>query len=293
MFRTKFFVSLLPLLARGVGGIDEDLAGCCPAPLSPCAVQHPCCIKLCQSLPGLAVRLGGGQDAGCCPTWDPCGEQGVPCRLCNCPSEQQEEMEGIDVIMGEQRRNETEEGDGDEILAEEGGTGKNIAGEETNTTAGAGKGVFARMNLDFLFSGRDEVTTEADDQIEEAKEEGIDDGSTCCPAPSNPCEVRHPCCFRLCSSISLAVRGLSGDALFSGCCPSDDPCGENEESGNCIQCSSLCQEEEDWLVQGRFGGEAGGWEDAEEGEGLTRDSGRPVENSQVWRARSKRGASLL
>ena len=34
-------------------------------------------------------------------------------------------------------------------------------------------------------------------------------------------------------------------------------------------------------MQGRFGGEAGGWEEAEEGEGLTRESGRPVENSQV------------
>ena len=37
------------------------------------------------------------------------------------------------------------------------------------------------------------------------------------------------------------------------------------------------------MVQGRFGGEAGGWEDAEEGEGLTRESGQPVENSQVIR----------
>ena len=36
-------------------------------------------------------------------------------------------------------------------------------------------------------------------------------------------------------------------------------------------------------MQARFGGEAGGWEDAEEGEGLTRESGRPVENSQVIR----------
>ena len=46
---------------------------------------------------------------------------------------------------------------------------------------------------------------------------------------------------------------------------------------------SFNQDEEDWLVQGRFGGEAGGWEDAEEGEGLTRESGQPVENSQVIR----------
>jgi len=150
-------------------------------------------------------------------------------------------MEGIDVITGEQRSNGTEEGDEDEIFAEEEGIGKNITEEETNTTAGADKGIFGRMNLDFLFSGQDEETTEADDQIEDQNEEGIDDGSTCCPAPSNPCEVRHPCCFRLCSSISLAVRGLSGGALFSGCCPSDDPCGEREESGNCIQCSNICQ----------------------------------------------------
>ena len=98
-------------------------------------------------------------------------------------------MEGIDVIMGEQRSNGTEEGDEDEIFAEESGIGKNITEEETNTTAGADKGIFGRMNLDFLFSGQDEETTEADDQIEEQNEEGIDDGSTCCPAPSNPCEV--------------------------------------------------------------------------------------------------------
>ena len=121
-------------------------------------------------------------EPGCCPTWDPCGEQGVPCRLCNCSSEQQEELEGIDLIE-EQRRNGTEE---------RGGTGVNITGGETNTT-GVGKGIFARMNLDFLFGEGDEVTTEkeGEDQIEEeAEEEGIDDGSTCCPAPSNPCEVR-------------------------------------------------------------------------------------------------------
>ena len=119
---------------------------------------------------------------GCCPTWDPCGEQGVPCRLCNCPTQQQEELEGIEVIE-EQGRNETEE-----VLAQEGeGPGANITGGETNST-GAGQGIFSRMNLDFLFGGGDEVTSEKEegDQIEE---EGIDDGSTCCPSPSNPCEV--------------------------------------------------------------------------------------------------------
>ena len=87
----------------------------------------------------------------------------------------------MDVIE-EQRRNETEE-----ILAEEaGGTGANITGGETNTT---GKGIFARMNLDFLFGEGDEGTTEKEGDEEIEEEEGIDDGSTCCPAPSNPCEV--------------------------------------------------------------------------------------------------------
>ena len=125
-------------------------------------------------------------EPGCCPTWDPCGEQGVPCRLCNCPIEEQEELEGIDEVE-EHGRNETEE-----ILAEEGSlTGANITGAETNTTV---KGIFARMNLDFLFGERDELTTEKEgaDQIEEEEEvedEGVDDGSTCCPALSNPCEV--------------------------------------------------------------------------------------------------------
>ena len=31
----------------------------------------------------------------------------------------------------------------------------------------------------------------------------------------------------------------------------------------------------------RFGGELGGWVDAEEGEGLVRESGQPVQNNQV------------
>ena len=104
-------------------------------------------------------------------------------------------MEGFDV-MEEQGRNGTE--DSGEILAEEHGTWQhetweqNVTREETNTTSPAGgNGIFGRMNLDFLFGEQgDEVREEgeeAEDQIEE--EEGIDDGSTCCPAPSNPCEV--------------------------------------------------------------------------------------------------------
>ena len=91
-------------------------------------------------------------------------------------------------MIEEQRRNETEEGDFGEILSEEvGRTGSNMTGEETNTTS-VSKGIFARMNLDFLFGEGEEMTTEeeGDGQIEE---EGIDDGSSCCPSPSNPCEV--------------------------------------------------------------------------------------------------------
>ena len=99
-------------------------------------------------------------------------------------------MEGLD-LMEEQGRNGTE--DDGEILAKEHGTWEqNITREGTNTTSPAGgKGIFGRMNLDFLFGEQgDEVRAEgeeAEDQIEE--EVGIDDGSTCCPAPSNPCEV--------------------------------------------------------------------------------------------------------
>merc|ERR1719209_1334805 len=107
------------------------------------------------------------------------------------------------------------------------------------------------MNVDFLFGAQEEVREDAEETellVEEEGEGGIDDGASCCPAPSSPCEVRHPCCFRLCSSLSLAVRGLTGAPLFSGCCPEDDPCGERSESGNCIQCSTSCQEEEDWMV---------------------------------------------
>ena len=35
-----------------------------------------------------------------------------------------------------------------------------------------------------------------------------------------------------------------------------------------------------WVIV-RFGGETGGWVDAEEGEGLVRESGQPVQNNQV------------
>merc|ERR1712192_87299 len=94
--------------------------------------------------------------------------------------------------MGEQGRNGTED-DGEIYGTWERGTEQNITTEEGLDSGVAGKGIFGRMNLDFLFGEGDEVIEEGeetDDQMEEeAEEEGIDDGSTCCPAPSNPCEV--------------------------------------------------------------------------------------------------------
>ena len=135
-------------------------------------------------------------DPGCCPSWDPCGEEGVPCSLCNCPSEEQ--LEGIEVGGA------GEEGgrNGSSVGSWEIGTGENItideSRDETNTTeqglSVAGEGIIARMNLDFLFGERDEVTEggvegDEEDDHDQMEEEGIDDGSTCCPAPLNPCEV--------------------------------------------------------------------------------------------------------
>ena len=98
-------------------------------------------------------------------------------------------------MMEEQGRNGTE--DESEILAEghgtwERGTEQNITRGEKNTTSSTGgKGIFGRMNLDFLFGEQgDEVRDEGEEAEDQTEEEaGVDDGSTCCPAPSNPCEV--------------------------------------------------------------------------------------------------------
>ena len=97
-------------------------------------------------------------------------------------------------MMEEQGRNGTED-DGEIYGTWERGTEQNITTSEGLDSPVASKGIFGRMNLDFLFGEGDEVTDEGeetDDQIE-AEEEGIDDGSTCCPAPSNPCEVIFSC----------------------------------------------------------------------------------------------------
>merc|ERR1739844_454659 len=74
------------------------------------------------------------------------------------------------------------------------------------------------------------LRTSQENEIEELKK--------CCPSPTDPCNVQHTCCIQLCSAQEpgLRVRGLS-DVGSDGCCPETDPCGEQLESGNCIQCN--------------------------------------------------------
>ena len=71
---------------------------------------------------------------------------------------------------------------------------------------------------------------------------------SCCPYPSSPCSVQHGCCIQLCSALdpSLGLRGLS-NVGSDGCCPQDDPCGENVESGNCMLCDCDVLGEDDAL----------------------------------------------
>ena len=74
----------------------------------------------------------------------------------------------------------------------------NMTSEHANTTAQEldvlepDEEIVARMNVDFLFKAQEEVKEDAGgtELFEEEEGEGvIDDGASCCPAPSSPCEV--------------------------------------------------------------------------------------------------------
>ena len=78
------------------------------------------------------------------------------------------------------------------------GVEENMTRDHNNTTAQEldvlepDEGIVARMNVDFLFGGQEEVREDAEETellVEEEGEGGIDDGASCCPAPSSPCEV--------------------------------------------------------------------------------------------------------
>ena len=74
------------------------------------------------------------------------------------------------------------------------GAEENMTIDHTNTTAQEldvlepDEGIVARMNVDFLFGAHGEVREDAED-TELQGEAGTDDGASCCPAPSSPCEV--------------------------------------------------------------------------------------------------------
>ena len=78
------------------------------------------------------------------------------------------------------------------------GVEENMTSDHNNTTAQElnvlepDEGIVARMNVDFLFGAHEEVREDAEETElleEEEGEGGIDDGASCCPAPSSPCEV--------------------------------------------------------------------------------------------------------
>ena len=78
------------------------------------------------------------------------------------------------------------------------GVEENMTSDHTNTTTQEldvlepDEGIVARMNVDFLFEAHEEVREDAEETElleEEEGEGGIDDGASCCPAPSSPCEV--------------------------------------------------------------------------------------------------------
>jgi len=77
----------------------------------------------------------------------------------------------------------------------------------------------------------------------------IEDLISCCPYPASPCSIQHSCCIQLCSAkdSSLGVRGLSDTGTNDGCCPPSDPCGEKEESGNCMLCECDSYDDDDGL----------------------------------------------
>jgi len=259
---------LLVLLISPVMTLDRDLANCCPNPMEPCTVRHPCCIQLCSSL-SVGVRLGEEytDPSGCCPDWDPCGEEGNICRQCNCPERDLEEELGVRIHHNpweeEQEEGGLERESGKEFLP------SNFTVEEEE---GSGGGLGVRINTDFLFG----LPVEEDEEYEEENP-----NTECCPTPSSPCAVRHPCCIKLCSLLSLAVRGaLGSSAPYDGCCPDSDPCGELPESGNCIHCD--CHDYDmDFGVGVRISLDGEGWEEVQGGGGLVRESGAPVEDSQV------------
>ena len=78
------------------------------------------------------------------------------------------------------------------------GVEENMTNDHNNTTAQEldvlepDEGIVARMNVDFLFKAHEEVREDAGGTElfeEEEGEGGTDDGASCCPAPSSPCEV--------------------------------------------------------------------------------------------------------
>eukprot|EP00092_Neocalanus_flemingeri_P053892 GFUD01063419.1.p1 GENE.GFUD01063419.1~~GFUD01063419.1.p1 ORF type:complete len:365 (+),score=98.65 GFUD01063419.1:293-1387(+) len=236
--------------------------------MSPCSIQHGCCIQLCSALdPGLGLRgLSDVGSDGCCPPSDPCGDllESGNCMLCNC--EALEEYDTFDTLRSAFGvENDTDVGvkldeAGIDGLERESGKGfddvdskagpktrsaglefltglvfENLGRNSSNTSTG---GIGLRSSLDFAF-----------DKIEEEEGEEVTYLKQCCPSPSEPCNIQHSCCIQLCSALEpgLRVRGLS-EVGSDGCCPDSDPCGEQLESGNCIQCD--CHYDYDTLPQG-------------------------------------------
>ena len=74
----------------------------------------------------------------------------------------------------------------------------------------------------------------------------------------------------------LGLRGLT-DGVPDGCCPDEDPCGEDLDSGNCMLCDCQVLEEEDQLL---FDSLRSGFDSLANDtgiNGLVRESGKEVE----------------